>query len=585
LKTTQKSRLLAFLCALVLLICALATFPVAEIGINDDWSYVQSARVLAQTGRIVYNGWATAMLGWQLYLGALFAKLFGPSFTSIRASTLLIALFTAFLTQRTLVRAGINSRNATIGTLTLVLSPLFLPLALSYMSEIGGLFCVVLCLYACLRALQANTDRSILAWLVFAALSNAVGGTVRQIAWLGVLIMFPCTVWLLRRRPYVLVSGLLLYAISIVIVFGTLHWFHQQPYSLPEPPIEGYPTLHSIKHLVSQLLILFFTFALLLLPVLIGFIPTVPLKNRRALTWLTFAALFCMAAGFFLARYHPLGLQALPASRGGNYLTPYGLVHTFGIKGERPLVLSRGFQLLITAVVLFALCCFSALLFSRRHRSPLVHEKTCGSKLLSWRSLVVLLLPFALAYIALLLPRALRMYLFDRYLLLLFPIALIFLLRLYQDRVRPNLSLACSATVLLFAAFAIAGTHDVFSMYRAQQDATNELRAVGIPDTAIDAGFEHNGLTQIERFGYINDPPAGTPFTAYFADASSSENGCQPQWDRFTPAVVPSYTLSFDPAACGGLSHFAPATYRNWLVASTIPIYIVNTVKPPPAQH
>ena len=128
-KTTQKSRLLAFLCALVLLICALATFPVAEIGINDDWSYVQSARVLAQTGHIVYNGWATAMLGWQLYLGALFAKLFGPSFTSIRASTLLIALFTAFLKQRTLVRAGINSRNATIGTLTLVLSPLFASLA------------------------------------------------------------------------------------------------------------------------------------------------------------------------------------------------------------------------------------------------------------------------------------------------------------------------------------------------------------------------------------------------------------------------------------------------------------------------
>ena len=340
-KTTQKSRLPAFLCALVLLICALATFPVAEIGINDDWSYVQSARVLAQTGRIVYNGWATAMLGWQLYLGALFAKLFGPSFTSIRASTLLIALFTAFLTQRTLVRAGINSRNATIGTLTLVLSPLFLPLRSVTCPKWVASSAWSSASTSCLRALQANTDRSMLAWLAFAALSNAVGGTVRQIAWLGVLIMFPCTVWLLRRRPYVLVSGLLLYAISIVIVFGTLHWFYQQPYSLPEPPIEGYPTLHSIKHLVSQLLILFFTFALLLLPVLIGFIPTVPRKNRRALTWPTFAALFCMAAGFFLARYHPLGLQVLP-SPDASYLTPYGLVHTFEIKGERPLVLSMG---------------------------------------------------------------------------------------------------------------------------------------------------------------------------------------------------------------------------------------------------
>ena len=63
----------ALLCVLIFLFCALATFPVAEIGMNDDWSYVQSARVLAQTGHIVYNGWGAMMLGWQLYLGALFA--------------------------------------------------------------------------------------------------------------------------------------------------------------------------------------------------------------------------------------------------------------------------------------------------------------------------------------------------------------------------------------------------------------------------------------------------------------------------------------------------------------------------------
>jgi len=36
------------------------------------------------------------MLGWQLYLGALFAKVFGPSFTAIRASTMLVALATIF---------------------------------------------------------------------------------------------------------------------------------------------------------------------------------------------------------------------------------------------------------------------------------------------------------------------------------------------------------------------------------------------------------------------------------------------------------------------------------------------------------
>ena len=135
---------------------ALATHPVAEIGMNDDWSYVQTARILAQTGHIVYNGQGAPILGWQLFLAAPFIKLFGPSFAAIRASTLLVALLTAFLAQRTLVRTGINSRNATIGTLTLVLSPLFLSLSLSFMTDVGGLFCILLCLYACLRALAGS---------------------------------------------------------------------------------------------------------------------------------------------------------------------------------------------------------------------------------------------------------------------------------------------------------------------------------------------------------------------------------------------------------------------------------------------
>ncbi len=116
--------------------------------------------MLAQTGHIVYNGWATAMLGWQLWLGALFAKLFGPSFTAIRASTLFVALLTDFLIQRTLVRAGVSSRNATIGTLAVALSPLFLPLALCFLTDFGGLFFIVLCLYACLRAVLAESDRA-----------------------------------------------------------------------------------------------------------------------------------------------------------------------------------------------------------------------------------------------------------------------------------------------------------------------------------------------------------------------------------------------------------------------------------------
>jgi hypothetical protein len=143
------------------------------MGISDDGPYNLRAQHLAATGHIGYNGWETALLGSQLYLGAVFIKLFGFSFATVRMSTLLIAALTAFVLHRTLVRANISERDATIGTLDLVLSPLYLMLSVTFMSDIVGLFAIVLCLYGCLRTLQSSTDRSGIAWLPFAPVHYA----------------------------------------------------------------------------------------------------------------------------------------------------------------------------------------------------------------------------------------------------------------------------------------------------------------------------------------------------------------------------------------------------------------------------
>ena len=573
------SRRPAFVCAFLLLLCALATYPVAEIGMNDDWSYVQSARVLAQTGHVVYNSWATAMLGWQLYLGALFAKLFGPSFTAIRASTLLVALLTAFLSHRTFVRAGVNSRNAVVGTLALVLSPLFLPLAVSFMSDVGGLFCVVLCLYACLRALQTQTDRAVLAWLALAALSNALGGTVRQIAWLGVLVMFPCAVWLLRRRPHVMAVGTVLYVISVAFVFGSLYWYRRQPNSVPEHLFDGYPTLHQLDHLAVQLLSLFLSCALLLLPVLIAFVQKVSLRRQRTAALLACGVLFWLGVAILAFRY-PRIINDLLAPFRGDYVNPFGLVPMFAIKGKPPLVLSIGFRVCITVVVLFILSFFFAFLFTSPRLSRPA-QTLSESHLVSWSHLLVLLVPYAIAYCALLLPRGLHWVLLDRYLLFLFPIALIVLLRFYQDRVRLALPFPSSALVLLFAIYAVAGTHDAFSRYRAERAAIDELRSAGIPATSIDGGFEHNAMTEIERDGHILE------FNVFHVAAENSRqrpNECKPFLGSLTPAIIPRYAISFNSEACEGLSGFSPVTYRNWLSHQMVSIYVVNSVKPVPSH-
>jgi hypothetical protein len=112
------------------------------MGLMDDWSYIKTALVFSQTRNIVYNGWATAMLGWAIPWGALFIRLFGFSFTTVRLSTLPLALGSVFLFHASLRRFAVTPRNAILGALTLGLSPLFLPLAASYMTDVAGLFCI-----------------------------------------------------------------------------------------------------------------------------------------------------------------------------------------------------------------------------------------------------------------------------------------------------------------------------------------------------------------------------------------------------------------------------------------------------------
>lgn len=545
---------------------------------NDDWSYIKSAQILAQTGRIVYNGWAAPMLGWQLFLGALFARLFGPSFTAIRAATLLVALATAYLTQRTLVHAGINSRNATIGTLTLVLSPLFLPLALSYMNDIYGLFCIVLCIYACLRALQASTDRSMLGWLAFAALSNAFDGNVRQFVWLGVLAMVPCAVWLLRRRSHVVVVGVLLYLVSAIIIYGTLRWYSHQPYSHSTAGsiIPGHFNRHNLNYLVGLCFRTFFSVALFLLPILFAFLPALSLRGRRARAMIVSGGLLCFAGGLFLQHKHIFNTLFVPV---GNYiLLQDGFADIALFSNRHAAWLVRDIRLAAFTAVALSLACLLTFLIASRRRTDALSETP---QPVSWHSLFILLAPFSLAYLGMVLLRGAFVGIYDRHLILLLPIAAIFLLRFFQDRVQPGLPPASLILVGLLAVYAVAGTHDVFSSYRARIAAIAELRAAGVPDNAIDAGMEHDLMVHIERFGHVDSPEQPRPVPIQFA--ALPEN-CQPRSAGLAPEMVPGYKLSFDPEACGGPSRFAPVAYRGWLGLYSSTLYIDNTAKLVSAQ-
>src|ERR1700710_1095949 len=135
----QRDWLAALACALAVVVCVLAAWPFAAMPFNDDFSYSFTARELARSGRLVYNGWASAALVPQWYWGALFIKLFGFSFTVERLSTLPIAAAVGFVGYALARRCGLRRNYAALSSLTLAISPLFLPLAASFMTDAYGL--------------------------------------------------------------------------------------------------------------------------------------------------------------------------------------------------------------------------------------------------------------------------------------------------------------------------------------------------------------------------------------------------------------------------------------------------------------
>lgn len=553
----------AFLCALALVLCVAAAYPILNMGMDDDWSYIWSARVLANTGHIVYDGYTTPMLGWQLYLGAFFIKLSGFSFTAVRASILFIAVCTVVMIQRLLVRLGISEWNSAIATLTIALSPLFLLLSFSFMSDLPGLFCLTLCLYGSVRAMQAQTDRAATAWLLFAAASSVIGGTARQIAWLGALVIVPSAAWWMRRRHGLLVTAAIVWLFSVAAILVCLNWFHHQPYSLPESMNSDPYNREAIIAAASGTVRSFLAACLLLSPVLIAFLAKYPFASRQARRRATITGtLFLLAVLFLILRHRPV-----------YWLAPFFQNHvtaTGGLPGTPPPPLPSSLRIALTLIAFTGLIAFALFLcnaFTLKTRALQTEIQ------LSSKALFTLLAPFTLAYLFLL---GTQENMYERYLLPLLLIALIPLLRLYQQKVADRLPAASLVVIAFLAAYGITTMHDLFAADRARVAAADRIRASGVPRTAIHAGYEYDGWTQLEIAGHVNDPRIRNPAGAFhpWTPPPNFTSECRFGFSSHTPAIDAQYGLSSGPTGCFAPSQFPPVPYATWLPPHDRAIYI-----------
>jgi Dolichyl-phosphate-mannose-protein mannosyltransferase len=565
-RSTDRSRRWdGLLCGSFVVLVTLCSFPFAEMGIIDDWSYIKTAQEYARTGHFIYNGWATAMLGWQVPWGALFIKLFGFSFTAPRISTLLSAILVIWLFYAILERFGIERRNAIFGSVMLGFSPLFVPLAASFMTDISGLFVILLCIYMCVRALAAASNRAAFCWLGAAALTNVMGGTVRQIAWLGTLVLVPSTAWLMRKRPRGLVVGMVIWALGAAGVFGWMRWWHHQPYSVPEKifDLSSWTGFSMLPHVAILLLKGFLCLCLLVFPLLAAWVKQIKILKPRAWAAIACFAGMVVAIGVFLFRRGKIEGLLMPwlvdviAALGTSKAN-------FWMLGSRP-VLGLLIRVVISLVVMITTFAFILCLFNDRN-TP--RHMTQVKPETSWQTTLILFGPFTLVYIALLLPRVLHFFLLDRYLLGLLPIAILCLLKLYQERIGRSLPVVSYALLALFSIYTLAGTHDWFALQRARIRAGSELVAAGVPVTQIQGGFEYDGWTQINL-----GKPIGTGIFD-LPDEEGVPTACSFKFALDTPVITPEYFVVLEDLPCLAMSRFGTVNYDAWLPPFRRAIYI-----------
>ncbi|MGE0744757.1 MAG: ArnT family glycosyltransferase [Rhodospirillales bacterium] len=129
-------RVLPALVAIVFIVLVGLAGPGGDFPLNDDWSYAWSVRELHDEGRLAFTDWVSMPLVAQVLWGWLFTLPAGFSFTALRLSTVVLAVVGG-LAVYALVRMASGRRDvATVAALTVLTTPLFFVLSVSFMTDV-----------------------------------------------------------------------------------------------------------------------------------------------------------------------------------------------------------------------------------------------------------------------------------------------------------------------------------------------------------------------------------------------------------------------------------------------------------------
>ena len=541
-------------CASVFVVPAWAPVPV-----GDDWVYARSVEILLREGEVRIFDLTVVTLLFQLAWGALFAAVFGPSFSVLRLATIVLVLLSGWAFYGLCRELGISPGRSVLGVAAYLFNPLAFVLSFTFMSDpyfTALLIVATLCYARGLRPGAAGGRAMFLGSVV-----TALAFLVRQ---QGALIPFAVVLYLLasrRLRPSR--AGLALFARVVAIPAGTtvayylwLNFIHGVPYwqrrffqNVLEAGWGGAGALIARLSFIEAMYL-----GLFALPIVAG-----ALGRLRGLvrfgapgSWL----LFCAWEAMLVAGLVAFGSEGRWMPYVPQYLAPWGLGPA-DLLGDFPRLVGSGALVALTVACAAGALVLGLALCRRVGDAPAPDRSAAGLALVVglWQAVGVLPPSFGFRDWAGSL---------DRYLLPLLPFAICLGLWALRD-VRLALP-AAWLVVAAFALFAVAGTRDFLVFQQATWGLARHALELGVPITRLDAGASWDGY-HLYEYSRDNGIRAQTPDGPWWP--------ARPWWTGlFGPATDSSYIVAVSP-----LPEFPVVTrveYSSWLHREPTYLYLLR---------
>ncbi|MCC6849904.1 MAG: glycosyltransferase family 39 protein [Deltaproteobacteria bacterium] len=473
--------------------------PRADVPILDDWCYAISVEELLRGLPLRVSPWSSTFPPVHLWWGALFARVGGFSFTTLRLSTLALWLAGTLGAYGTLRALGVRTAVAFVGVVAFALHPVGFVLAFSFMTDVPFVALSWLALWALVVGLRREREPVMLAGLALAVVAffvrpvaivlpaglfvgalaldrAALRFRAALYATATVAVMAVVSVALTRLFPWAGDGGVQYRVMRLAFVL------------LVAPAVYAEAALSMLAHV-----------GLAVLPLLVAFGP----PPRRG-AWL--GALGLIAAAVAVSPFAEASVSAVKFAHTATF-EELGAARPL-LQGAPPRDPARAAATLVaTALGLAA----AAILLAR-----VAAALRPGGRLrrAEWACVGGFgLASFGLCFVL--------WFFYDRYYLPLVMAGAVLALGDTTAPVAPWRRGLAAAAFALVALADVTGTRDMLAYARAVGATAAELRAAGVPELALDAGYAENGwrlYAHPERLPAGKTPELDVPHVTARAD-------------------------------------------------------------------